>query len=116
MRRISAPQFVVVALLSSVGVPLLAPDLLSAQAPRAQSALPLDRLKLPPGFSIDVVARIPGARGMAWGATSERGWTLFVGSLQSGDSLAVARVVSRRAGLATGFGSRTKNAGTFGLP
>ena len=44
----------------------------------AQSPLPLDRIKLPPGFSIELVARVPGAREMAWGA---RG-TLFVGSSQ----------------------------------
>ncbi len=38
--------------------------------------LPVDRIKLPAGFSIDVVARVPNAREMTWG---ERG-TLFVGS------------------------------------
>ena len=42
----------------------------------AQSALPLERIKLPPGFSIELLARVPNARQMAWGA---RG-TLFVGS------------------------------------
>jgi glucose/arabinose dehydrogenase len=42
----------------------------------AQSDLPLDRIKLPPGFSIEVLARVPNAREMTWGA---RG-TLFVGS------------------------------------
>ena len=43
---------------------------------RAQTALPLETLKLPPGFSIEVVARIPSARQMTWGAAG----TLFVGS------------------------------------
>lgn len=38
--------------------------------------LPVGKIKLPPGFTIEVVARIPSARGMAWG---DRG-TLFVGS------------------------------------
>jgi len=38
--------------------------------------LPVDRIKLPAGFTIDVVARVPNAREMTWG---ERG-TLFVGS------------------------------------
>ena len=41
----------------------------------AQS-LPLDRIHLPPGFTIELLARVPGAREMAFGA---RG-TLFVGS------------------------------------
>ena len=50
---------------------------LAAIAPsHAQTALPLETLKLPPGFSIEVVARIPSARQMTWGAEG----TLFVGS------------------------------------
>jgi len=47
-----------------------------AHAAAAQSALPLDRIKLPPGFTIELVAHVPNAREMTWGA---RG-TLFVGS------------------------------------
>jgi glucose/arabinose dehydrogenase len=43
---------------------------------RAQSVPALDRIKLPPGFTIEQVAQVPQARAMAWGA---RG-TLFVGS------------------------------------
>jgi len=43
---------------------------------RAQSPLPLDRITLPPGFSIELVARVPNARAMTWG---DKG-TLFVGS------------------------------------
>jgi glucose/arabinose dehydrogenase len=54
-------------------------------APHAQSTLPLDRIKLPPGFVIEQVASVPGARGMTWGA---RG-TLFVGT-RSGSVHAVA--------------------------
>ena len=42
----------------------------------AAQALPLDSIKLPPGFSIELVARVPSARAMAWG---DKG-TLFVGS------------------------------------
>jgi len=42
----------------------------------AQSDLPLDRIRLPPGFGIETVARVPDARAMTWG---QRG-TLFVGS------------------------------------
>jgi glucose/arabinose dehydrogenase len=41
----------------------------------AQS-LPLDRIKLPPGFAIEVAAMVPNARGMTFG----RDGTLFVGS------------------------------------
>ena len=40
----------------------------------AQS-LPLDRIKLPPGFAIELVARVPNARAMTWGSDG----TLFVG-------------------------------------
>jgi glucose/arabinose dehydrogenase len=50
----------------------------------AQS-LPLDRIRLPPGFTIELVARVPGAREMTFGA---RG-TLFVGSVE-GSVYAVA--------------------------
>jgi glucose/arabinose dehydrogenase len=46
----------------------------------APSDLPLDRVTLPPGFVIELVARVPNARGMTWG---ERG-TLFVGSAAAG--------------------------------
>ena len=44
----------------------------------AQAPLPLERIKLPPGFAIELVARVPGAREMTFGA---RG-TLFVASVQ----------------------------------
>src|SRR4051794_24836799 len=42
----------------------------------AQRALPLEHIKLPPGFSIQVIARVPAAREMTFGAQG----TLFVGS------------------------------------
>jgi glucose/arabinose dehydrogenase len=42
----------------------------------AQSPLPLEQIKLPPGFVIEVVARAPNARAMTWGGAG----TLFVGS------------------------------------
>ncbi len=45
----------------------------------------LDRIKLPPGFVIDLVARVPNARAMTWG---DRG-TLFVGSANAGKVYAV---------------------------
>jgi hypothetical protein len=47
----------------------------AADSALAQSSLPLERIKLPPGFSIELVAQVPNARAMTWGA---RG-TLFVG-------------------------------------
>ena len=43
-------------------------------------SLPLDNIKLPAGFAIDIVARVPGARAMTW---SDKG-TLFVGSSDGG--------------------------------
>jgi len=55
---------------------ILLGGLAGAHAAVAQSALPLDRIKLPPGFTIELVAHVPNAREMTWGA---RG-TLFVGS------------------------------------
>jgi glucose/arabinose dehydrogenase len=48
--------------------------------------LPLDKIKLPPGFAIEVVARVPNPREMALGA---RG-TLFVGTMEVGKVYAVA--------------------------
>ena len=46
----------------------------------AQTPLPVDTIKLPPGFSIEVVGRVPNARAMTWGAAG----TLFVGSTNAG--------------------------------
>jgi len=51
----------------------------------AQPVLPVETIKLPPGFSISVIARVPNARAMTWG---ERG-TLFVGSAAAGTVYAV---------------------------
>lgn len=42
--------------------------------------LPLERIRLPAGFHIELLARVPNARGMAWG----NGKVLFVGSMQAG--------------------------------
>ena len=57
---------------------------LAAMSALAQSP-PLERIHLPPGFTIELLARVPGAREMAFGA---RG-TLFVGSTW-GDVYAVS--------------------------
>src|SRR5262249_51818949 len=58
--------------------------LLAAPA-RAQPSLPLESIRLPPGFSIELVARVENAREMALGAKG----TLFVGSMQAGKVYAV---------------------------
>jgi glucose/arabinose dehydrogenase len=56
-----------------------------ACAAPAQPNLPLDSIRLPPGFSISLVARVPNARAMTWGEAG----TLFVGSAGEGDVYAV---------------------------
>ncbi len=50
--------------------------LLLGMSAGAADRLPLDQITLPPGFTMEEVARVPGARAMTWG---EQG-TLFVGS------------------------------------
>ncbi len=51
----------------------------------AQAAdLPLEKIKLPPGFSIELWARVDNARQMALGHSDASGGTLFVGSMQAG--------------------------------
>ena len=58
---------------------------LAALAAQAQG-LPLDKIRLPPGFDITLfAANVPNARGMAWG---DRG-TLFVGSRREGKVYAI---------------------------
>jgi len=60
--------------------------LLLASVACAQSqALPLDTIKLPPGFAIELVARVDNARQMVLGPKG----TLFVGSMQAGKVYAV---------------------------
>ncbi|HTP99759.1 MAG TPA: sorbosone dehydrogenase family protein [Casimicrobiaceae bacterium] len=49
---------------------------MAVPAALAQAPLPLDTIKLPSGFAIELVARVPTARGMTFG----RDGTLFVGS------------------------------------
>lgn len=58
---------------------LAVPLALSCTAAFAQS-LPLDRIRLPPGFTIELVARVPGARQLTFGT----GGTLFAGSVRGG--------------------------------
>ena len=57
---------------------------------RAQSAdLPLAQIKLPPGFSIALWARVDNARQMTLGRADASGGTLFVGSMRAGKVHAV---------------------------
>lgn len=48
--------------------------------------LPLERIKLPPGFQIEVYAEVPGARSLALGAKG----TVFVGTMREGKVYALA--------------------------
>jgi len=57
------------------GTAIVCTNIAASQSSAAQ-ALPLDQIKLPQGFSIELVARVPSARAMTWG---DRG-TLFVSS------------------------------------
>jgi glucose/arabinose dehydrogenase len=64
--------------------------------------LPMENIKLPPGFAIEVIARVDNARGMTFG---DKG-TLFVGSMKAGNVYAIrlapgvpAQVVTVASGL-----------------
>jgi len=50
-----------------------------------QTPLPVETIRLPPGFAIELVARVPNARAMTWGASG----TLFVGTAEEGKVFAV---------------------------
>ncbi|MBI1396220.1 MAG: sorbosone dehydrogenase family protein [Betaproteobacteria bacterium] len=64
---------------------LLFPALLLFATLAQAQPLPLDRISLPPGFRIELYARVPGARSLALG---DRG-TLFVGTMDAGKVYAV---------------------------
>lgn len=57
-----------------------------------EPALPLDKVKLPPGFSISIWANVPDARAMALGD----GGTVFVGSKSAGNVYAVTENKGKR--------------------
>lgn len=59
--------------------------LIAASTAAMGAELPLDKIKLPPGFAIELVARVPNARAMALGTKG----TLFVGSMDAGKVYAV---------------------------
>lgn len=61
-------------MLGRVALALLA----ATVATQAAAQLPLDRIRLPAGFAIELVARVPGARELAFGANG----TLFAGSVE----------------------------------
>jgi len=69
-------------LLLSLALVLSWPLLPGAQA-AADDPLPLGQLKLPPGFSIELLARVPNARQMALGETAA-GRVLYLGSMREG--------------------------------
>lgn len=56
----------------------------------AAADLPLERIKLPPGFAIELWARVDNARQMTLGRHDGSGGTLFVGSMQAGKVHAVS--------------------------
>jgi glucose/arabinose dehydrogenase len=56
--------------------------------------LPLERIQLPPGFRIELLARVPDARGMAWGDNG----ILFVGTMNAGKVYALELDKRYRAG------------------
>ena len=64
-------------------------------------ALPLETIKLPPGFAIELWARVDNARQMALGATDEKGGVLYVGSMRAGRVHAVRFDAAYRAGRVT---------------
>ena len=77
---------------------LLAALAFLAATPAFPQNLPLERIKLPPGFRIEVLAQVPSARSLALGAKG----TLFVGSRSGGTVHAVLpdrRVVKIAEGL-----------------
>ncbi|HEX4524367.1 MAG TPA: sorbosone dehydrogenase family protein [Casimicrobiaceae bacterium] len=68
----------------------------------AQTTIALDKISLPPGFKIEVLARLDNPRAMALGAEG----TLFVGSMRAGNVYAItlrpgapARVITIASGL-----------------
>ena len=76
---------------------LLAVFLLFIGVPMWAADLPLDRIKLPPGFKIEVAARVENAREMALGAQG----ILFVGSMQAGRVYAVTLEPGKPASVTT---------------
>jgi len=68
--------------------------ILASMCAATAAELPLDLLKLPPGFSIELLARVPNARQMALGD----GRVLYVGSMRAGKVHALELDTNYRAG------------------
>jgi glucose/arabinose dehydrogenase len=66
-------------------ITMLLAAVFSCAALAQRTALPLETIKLPPGFAIELFARVDNARGMALGTQG----TVFVGSTQAGKVYAV---------------------------
>ena len=64
-------------------------------------ALPLETIRLPPGFAIELWARVDNARQMALGGTDQKGGVLYVGSRGAGSVHAVRFDAGYRAGAVT---------------
>ena len=80
-----------------VWLALLLWALLHAIPATAADSLPLEQLKLPAGFSIELLARIPNARQMALGETAA-GRVLYVGSMREGKVYALELGAEYQAG------------------
>ncbi len=65
-------------------VALLAKEVVAAEA------LPIEKIRLPPGFAIELFARVENARQMALGRHDGKGGVLFVGSGRAGKVHALA--------------------------
>jgi glucose/arabinose dehydrogenase len=63
----------------------IAAAVILGSSPARGDDLPLEKIKLPPGFTIELVARVPNAREMALATQG----TLFVGSMGAGKVFAV---------------------------
>ncbi|NRF65998.1 sorbosone dehydrogenase family protein [Aquincola sp. S2] len=76
----------------------LAVPLLMGSAAALAADLPLQKIELPPGFSIELLARVPNARQMALGERSGGGHVLYVGSMGEGKVHALELDAQGRAG------------------
>lgn len=90
-RRVAIAEFSMNPLLSLLSIVLLAWASVAA-------ALPLETIKLPPGFAIEHWATVDNARQMAVGAVDAKGGVLYVGSRRAGKVHAVRFDANYRAG------------------
>jgi glucose/arabinose dehydrogenase len=88
----------------------------AASSAGAQTTLPLDKISLPPGFKIEVVARLENPREMVLGPEG----TLFAGSMRAGNVYAIklqagapARVTTVASGLNRPIGVAFRNGALY---